>query len=362
MNLLILPPSGGSYTSLRPETEIYVSLAKAGHNITIITDKNREYISRFIEHGIEVIHCPPKHKLSLKTIRLIRKTIKQNNIDLVYATKSRTVPNAAFACIGLNVKLVIYRGTASGLYWHDPTNYLGMLHPRVDGIICVSKYVEDYVASKKVLRNKKIVTIYKGHDLSWYNQQPADLSEFGIQAGDFTAICVINPRPHKGLDVVLEATNQLADIKNLHLVLAGQGIDKEPFTSLINASQMRERIHVVGYRNDAPELIAASDVLIQPSIDGEGLPRVILESLAYGTPVIASANPGSMEIIEDNVNGFIVPIKDSSAIADRLRTLHDSPETLKTLSDNSQHILENEMSHQTTVKHYIEYFESLLGS
>jgi len=360
MNLLILPPSGGSYTSLRPETEIYIGLAKAGYNITIITDKNREYIPRFIEHGIDIIHCPPKRKLSLKTILLIRKTIKTKHIDLVYATKSRTVPNAAFACIGLDVKLVIYRGTASGLYWHDPSNYLGMLHPRVDGIICVSKYVEKFIASKRVLKNKKIITIYKGHDLSWYNKSPADLSEFGIDENDFTAICVINPRPHKGLEVVLEATNKLADINNFHLILAGQGIDKEPFTSLIAASSMCDRIHVAGYRNDAPELIAASDVLIQPSTDGEGLPRVILESLAYGTPVIASANPGSMEIIDNDVNGYIVPTKNSSAIADYVRKLNDSPKTLKTLSDNSKQKLENEMSHQETVKNYMKYFESLV--
>ncbi len=362
MNLLILPPSGGSYSSLRPELEIYISLAKAGHNLTIITDKNREYIPRFIQHGIEVIHSPPKYKLSLKTIRLIRQTIRQKNIDIVYATKSRTVPNSAFACIGMDVKLVIYRGTASGLYWHDPSNYLGMLHPRVDGIICVSKYVEDYVASKRVLKNKKIITIYKGHELSWYDKQPADLSEFSIQKNDFTAICVINPRPHKGLDVLLEATSILSDIDNLHLLLVGQGIDKEPYLSQIENSKMKSRIHLAGYRNDAPELIAASDVLIQPSIDGEGLPRVILESLAYGTPVIASANPGSKEIIDDKENGYIVPVRDSQAIADKVRTLHDSPELLQQLSANSKSVIENKMSHKQTVKQYIEYFESLLSN
>lgn len=123
---------------------------------------------------------------------------------------------------------------------------------------------------------------------------------------------------------------------------------------------MKSRIHLAGYRNDAPELTSASSVLLQPSIAGEGLPRVILESLAYGTPVIASANKGSMEIIDNGENGYIVPVGNSDELAKSIRNLYNSPETLKALSANSKNKLNNEMSHQLTVKNYIEYFESLL--
>ena len=361
MNILVCTSSDSSLNSVRPEHEIYLSLAKAGHNITIITHKNAPYKKRFLEFNIDVIEQPVIKKLSFHSIRLIRKTIKEKSIDIVFATNSKAIPNAAFACIGLAAKLVSYRGTAKGLYWHDPGSYLGALHPRVDGIICVSKYVQQYVSSKKTLRNKSVVAIYKGHEISWYDKTPADLSEFGIKAGDFIAICVTNARPHKGLHIALEATNKLADLEDFHLLLVGKGIDIEPYKSLIDNSKMKSRIHLTGYRNDAPELIAASSVLIQPSLSGEGLPRVILESLAYKTPVIASANPGSMEIIDDGENGYIVPIADSDAIAERVRKLHDSPETLKALSNNCQNKLNNEMSHALTVKEYISYFESLLS-
>lgn len=361
LNILACTSGDCSFNSLRPEHEIYISLAKAGHNVTIITHKNGPYNKLFLDANIRVIEQAITKKISFQSIRLIRKTINQQSIDIVYATNSKSIPNAAFACIGLAVKLVAYRGTASGLYWHDPANYLGALHPRVDGIICVSNYVYQYVVSKKVLRNKKITSIYKGHELSWYDKKPADLSEFGIKKTDFTAICVTNARPHKGIHIALEATNKLADIKNFHLLLVGSGMDKEPYKSLINNSRMKQRIHLAGYRNDAPELIAASNILIQPSISGEGLPRVVLESLAYGTPVVASANPGSMEIIDDRENGCIVPVADSDAIADCVLELYDKPEYLQTLSKNAPQVLENKMSHKKTVKDYIEYFESLLN-
>lgn len=360
MNLLVLPPSGGSYNSLRPESEIYIGLAKAGHKITILTNKHREYVSRFIEHGIQIIDCPPKRKLSWSTIRLIRQTIKQNNIDIVYATNSRTIPNAAFACIGTPAKLIVYRGTTGGLYRRDPSSYLSVLHPRVDGVICVSHAVEDYVRKrvwKRAIDN--VVTIYKGHDLAWYNQPEADLTQFDTSKNNFNVACVANARPHKGLIYVIKAARELADLKDLHIILVGEKISREPYVSQIEKSGMKDRIHITGYRNDAPEIIAACDVLVLPSIR-EGLPRVILESLAYGTPVITSANEGSMEIIEDEVNGYVVPLRDASGIAHRIRRLYNHPDILQKLSANTRDKLKNELSSQTTIQKHIDYFESLL--
>jgi len=360
MNLLVLPPSGGSYNSLRPESEIYIGLAKAGVNITIITNKNREYVARFLEHGIQVIDCPPKRKLSLSTIRLIRQTIKQNNIDIVYATNSRTIPNAAFACIGTKAKLIVYRGTTGGLYRRDPSTYMTVLHPRVNGVICVSHAVEEYVR-KRVWSHaiNNVVTIYKGHDLNWYNQPEADLSQFGTSKENFNVACVANARPHKGLIYVIKAARELADLKDLHILLVGEQISKEPYVSQIEKSGMKDRIHITGYRNDAPEIIAACDVLTLPSIR-EGLPRVILESLAYGTPVITSANEGSMEIIDDEVNGYVVPLRDPSGFAHRIRRLYDHPEILARLSANTKEKFKDELSSATTINNHLSYFESLL--
>ncbi|MDT8339672.1 MAG: glycosyltransferase family 4 protein [Sulfurimonas sp.] len=363
MNILVLTPTGNSFNSLRPEAEIYISLSKAGHNITVMTSKDGKYTSRYLENNIEVVDASHKEKISLKTIKKVREIIKNKSIDIVYATSSRTIPNAAFACIGTKAKLVAYRGTTGGLYRHDPTSYLNILHPRVNGVICVSEAINRHV-SKQVFStsSKKIITIHKGHDVNWYNQHPLNLEEFGTNTKNFNIAFVANVRAHKGLIYAIKAAHDLADIKELHILLIGSKISEEPYLSLIQNSGMKERIHVTGYRHDVPEILAACDLLIHPSIRKEGLPRVVLESIASGTPVIASANEGSMEIIDDGYNGYIVPIKDSKAIADRVRELYNSPEKLKMLSDNCIKKIENEMSHKTTVKKYIKYFESLIES
>ena len=213
MNLLILPHTGGTYSSSRPESEIYVGLAKAGHRVILLTNKDREDLQRFVDNGIEVIDTPKGKKLSIRTIRQIRQAIKQNNIDIVFATNSRNIPDAAFACIGFKVKLVVYRGTTGGLYRRDPSTYLSVLHPRVDGVICVSKAVENYVKKRvwaRALNN--VVTIYKGHDLNWYNKPETDLTEFNTNKENFNVVCVANARPHKGLMYFIKSAQELADI------------------------------------------------------------------------------------------------------------------------------------------------------
>ena len=361
MNILVLTPKGNSFNSIRPEAEIYVSLAKAGHNVTVMTNSESKYIPRYLENSVEVIETEHNKKIDFKIIKKTKQTIKDKNIDIVFATSSRTIPNAAFACIGTKAKLVSYRGTTGGLYRHDIASYLNAMHPRVDGVICVSEAINRHV-SKQVFNTstKNIITIQKGHDKSWYNQQPVELEEFNTNKDNFNIVFVANVRPHKGLIYAIKATHYLSDIKDLHILLVGSKISEEPYVSEIENSGMKDRIHVTGYRHDVPDIMAACDLLIHPSIRKEGLPRVVLESIASGTPVIAAENEGSMEVIEDGFNGYIVPVKDAQAIATKVKELYNDREKLKELEDNCLYKIENEMSHKTTVKKYIEYFESLL--
>ena len=360
MNILIFGSSDSSFNSVRPEAEIFIGMANQGHNVTIVTHGDTEYSNIFKENGIKVISHHPKHKISFESIGIIRSELRSNHYDIVYATNSKTIPNAAFACIGIPVMLVTYRGTTGGLYRHDPSAYLTHLHPRVNGIICVAEAVREDVIQRVWKNQKNVVTIHKGHNLSWYNKPPADLTEFGITKDDFTIICAVNARRSKGISVMLEASNYLSDISNLHILLVGKNMDVEPYNSLIKNSDMCSRIHVTGYRFDAPELIHASDILVQPSTSGEGLPRAVMEAMGYGTPVVITTVGGGKEVVDDGITGFIVPTGDSEAIASKVRQLFQNPELALEMSKKSKEKLRTDLSSQHTVVRYIEYFESLL--
>ncbi len=359
LSLLVVTASNTAFNSLRPEAEIYIEMARRGHDVTMVTHADSEYGRRYAEQGIRVIDRHPDKKISLASIRAIRAELRSKPYDILFATSSKSIPNAAFAAIGIPVTLITYRGTTGGLYRHDPSAYLTHLHPRVNGIICVSNAVREDVLARVWKNHERIRMIHKGHDLAWYDKPPADLTEFGIEEGDFTAICAVNARPSKGIEVMIEAANELADIDNFQLLLAGKNMDQEPYTSLIQNNRMRDRIHVAGYRLDAPELIVASDVLVQPSVSGEGLPRAVMEAMAYGTPPIITTTGGGKEVVDDGVNGFVVPVRDPQAIASRLRQLHADRELLERMSQQCKQKLANELSLQRTVDHFIEFFEAV---
>ncbi|MFA5234587.1 MAG: glycosyltransferase [Sulfurimonas sp.] len=362
MNILVLASSNASYNSVRPEMEIYISLFKMGYNIVIMTELHSAYTPKFKETGIKIIDASYEKKISFSLIKNIRNAIKEHEIDIVYATNSKAIFNAIFGCIGTKVKLITYRGTTGGLYRHDPSSYFNALNPRVNGIICVSESVTKHVKKQVFSNSKKIITIYKGHDICWYDQFEANLEAFGTNKNNFNIAFVANVRPHKGLMYVLKAAYELADIKDFHILLIGDKIDKEPYMSEIEKSGMKERIHITGFRNDVPSIVRSCDVLIHASTRKEGLPRIILESLASGTPVIASANESSLEIIEDGLNGFIVPIKDAKAIAEKIRYLHDSKELLEFLSIHTKDVIESKLSHKETVTKHDEYFKSIYSN
>lgn len=361
MNLLVCSSYLDAWNSVRPEAEIFIGIAKLGHRVTIITQREAPYAERFIENGIEIFDRHPQKKLSRTTIKLIRRAIAERRIDVVYAMDSKTIANAAMACIGRDVKLVTYRGTVSGAYRRDPTSYLTHLHPRVDGIICQANAVRDYMRGQ-LWRNIKIETVYKGQDVAWFETvEPADLTELGIPPNSVVLLCVANARPSKGVPSLLEATHHLAHLDNLHLLVVGRNVDTNEHNFLAKKSPMADRIHLFGHRLDVPNLMAAADIYVQPSISGEGLSKAVPESMANRTPVIVTTTGGMKELIDDGKSGYIVPVKDPVAMASRIENLHQNPELRKAMGKAARRRLEEVFTTEKSVEGHIRFFEELLA-
>jgi glycosyltransferase involved in cell wall biosynthesis len=359
MKILVIPNRGRSYNAVRPEAECYIGLAKLGHNITIMTSMTNAYIEEYKKFNITIIELTSLKKHSWAVIKKIHQYIKQHDIDIVYATESKGIPNAAFGCIGTKAKMIAYRGTSGGMYKTDPSNYLCMLHPRINGVICVSSPVTVNVKNKvrKSIKSN-VKTIYKGHDLAWYQEPAIDLSLLGSDNKYFNILCIGSPRHHKGTHILLEAAKELNDIVDLKIILVGDKLQREPFITQIKNSGMSESIIQPGFRNDVPAIAKACDLLILPSLSKEGLTRTVLESLSNGTPVVASANDGVIETIQNGFNGYLVPIGDATAIADKIRILYQDRKTLERLAGNATKVITSKMSHQKTVAHMEDYFKN----
>ncbi|GAL05777.1 poly(glycerol-phosphate) alpha-glucosyltransferase [Photobacterium aphoticum] len=359
MKILIASSYHHAWNSVRPEAEMFIEMVRQGHQVTVATQGDADYVARFREHGVKVIDCYPKKKICPTTIKTLHKELKDGDYDICYGFNSKTIPNAAFACIGTRAKMVSYRGTTGGLYRHDPSAYLTHLHPRVNGIVCVSDAVRRDV-SQRVWKNKdNIVTIYKGHQLDWYSVAPTERAEFGLNDEHTIAVCAAHVRPSKGISVLVEATHHI-DNPNFHLLLVGSGF--EPHFEEIKQSPMADRIHLVGHRQDVPSIMAMADFQVQPSVSGEGLPRTIIEAMANGTTSVVTTTGGSPELVDDGKTGFIVPTKDAKALAKAMNTLINDRALIAEFSQAAQHKLATEFNAGQTVKHHIAFFNRLLSN
>ncbi|GLS92617.1 WbnK-like family glycosyltransferase [Psychromonas marina] len=357
MKILVCASYNHAFNSIRPEAEIFIEMVQQGHEVTIMTEGESGYIDRLKTSGVNVIDCYPTKKICVKTIKRIRQELKTGGYDICYAFNSKTIPNAAFACIGIKVKLIAYRGTTGGLYRHDPSAYLTQLHPRVDGIVCVSNAVQKDVASRVWKNKKNVVTIYKGHQSDWYTVPATQRSEFKLDESHKIAVCAAHVRPSKGISVLIEATHEILD-ENFHLILAGSGF--EPHFEEIKASPMANRIHYIGHRTDIPSLMTMADFQVQPSISGEGLPRTIIEAMANGTPSIVTTTGGSPELVEDGKTGFIVATNDSSELAAAMNKMLADKNISKQMGETAKKRLATHFSSHNTVLEHIKYFEELL--
>lgn len=304
---------------------MFIGLAQQGVDVTLMTQGDAEYVPRFRKYGIKIIDFHPKQKFQWSAILRIRQELKAGQYDVAYLFNNKAITNTLFAAIGLPTKLVSYRGQTGNIYRYDPTSYLTHLHPRLNGILCVANAVRDDLRQHSWLPESHIQTAYKGHDLSWYQDTPADLAQFGIPKWATVAVCVANDRPRKGLPVLLAASHDLAQCKNLHLLLVGSGMDKDHIKALIDQSPMRERIHVAGFRRDAPALVAACQISVLASIKREGLPKTVIEAMAYGVTPVVTNTGGSAELLINDESGYVVPPNDAPALAKAISSLYAHP-------------------------------------
>ncbi len=347
--------------AVRPEAELMLGLKRKGISLDIITFADTAYHQRFRDAGITVHDWHPEKKYDRKFIRKLKSLTEENEYQIFFLFNSKAIINGIFAAYDLPVKVILYRGYTGHINWYDPTAYFKYLNPRVDKIVCIAQSIKDYLHSQKFFKEKKAVTINKGHHPDWYkNIRPADLTEFGVSSEAFAMACMANARPFKGIKYLLKATYQLADTPDLHLLLIGRDMDKGNLKKLLQESPMASRIHVTGWREDVLSILAACQVFVLPSIKGEATTKSLIEAMSMGTAPIMTDIPGNAGLIIDGTNGRIVPSKDPAALAQAMRALYlDRDKTAQYGAAAKKHIAAN-FHIDRTIREMSILFESLV--
>jgi glycosyltransferase involved in cell wall biosynthesis len=349
----------------RPMTAMFIGLRRAGIELNIAGSLIDHVRDQFESAGISILDLDIRKRVDLSAVRALRAELKRGRYQVMHVFQNKALTNGLLAARGLPVHIVAYRGMVGNVSFFSPMSWLRYLNPRIARIVCVADAVRDYFLQMRPaflrMPAERPVTIYKGHDLAWYQARPANLSEFGIPPGAFVVGCVANYRPRKGVELLVEAMGRLPQELDIHLLLVGHDMDRPQMLRRIQASPARDRIHVPGFRRDAPSLTAACDVFVLPSRKREGLARSLIEAMAYGIAPVVTDCGGSPELVLDGECGIVVPVDDVAAIASAIERLYNDEALRHRYGEAARQRIGTHFRIQDTIDRTAELYRELVN-
>lgn len=286
----------------------------------------------------ELFEVGMKSKLDFRAIRKICDIARDGNYEIIHAHTPRSLLIGGLVAKRVNCPLVYHVhspvGRDSGRKIQNFVNTMMEKWSlrRVQKMICVSNSLMGYMQEIGHPKSKLAVV---------QNGVPAvnDLPVRSAPSGIWTIGTMALFRPRKGTEVLLDA---LAEIKSrgceIHLRAVGPFETPEYKTEILYRAQklgLEDSITWTGFQKDINSQLEKMDLFVLPSLYGEGLPMVVLESMACGVPVVASRVEGIPEAIRDGVDGVIFEPGNPQDLADRLLSLIEAEGQWQSMSCSS---------------------------
>ncbi|MCB1843134.1 MAG: TIGR03088 family PEP-CTERM/XrtA system glycosyltransferase [Halioglobus sp.] len=236
--------------------------------------------------------------------------------------------------------------------------------------IAVSKDIERWLVTLVGVRESRVTQIYNGVDHERFRSRdvrPTALLPQSWQGLDDILVVGTVGRltPVKDQQLLLRAAHALCAAepelaRRLRVVIVGDGPLRAELEKLVVELGLESTVWLAGDREDVPDLLQLMQVFVLPSL-GEGISNTVLEAMASGLPVVATAVGGNVELVEDGVNGALVPVGDVAALAASLRELLCHEADRRRRARNAQRFVQSRFDWSKTVAQYLQVYDGLLG-
>jgi glycosyltransferase involved in cell wall biosynthesis len=217
---------------------------------------------------------------------------------------------------------------------------------RFDRVVAVSDAVRDFLVARYSYPSERVITIRNGWEGEIRPPSPHGAS---------TVVSVGNLRPEKGHSVLLRAVAELGDAR---LVIVGDGPLRSSLEREARSLGLADRVEFAGAVSDVWPYLARADVFVFPSLS-EPLGIAVMEAMAAGLPVVASAVGGIPELVTDGVTGYLAPPGDHAALSVHLKALLGDPGTRASMGAAARARAED-FKMERTVDGYFELYDTLL--
>lgn len=298
---------------------IAVEQQRQGHSVSVLSVQGGELEDGLRNAGVPFCVLGSRSR----TLRLLR-AVRFFRVQRPAIVNAHNPPVIRYADIGRRICAPRIVVTCHGMGFGDYTEPTVFEWSIADAIIAVSRASAStsYVARHP----QKLALIPNGVEIPRaIRGRIAVRRELGL-GREVVAIIVARIDGRKGHETLLRAISRLS-LRKLPIttLIVGDGAERTALQEMARGVGLGDRhVRFLGYRVDVPDLLAASDMFVLPSIT-EGMPLSVLEAMAQRLPVISTPVGGVPELVESGREGFLVPVGDTAALADRMADLIEDP-------------------------------------
>lgn len=294
----------------------------------------------------------------------VAKVFRENQFKLIHAHTPRTLLVGAIAARRLKCPLVYHvhspvgRDSERGLTNKLNTVIESWSLRRVNRMICVSNSLAGYM-QELGHSEEKIRVVSNG--VAAINELPTRRPP----EDPWTVGAMALFRPRKGTEVLLDALAILKS-RNIHVRLRAVGPFETPeyeqeILDRVDRLGISKMIEWTGFQTNVNEQLRKMDVFVLPSLYGEGLPMVVLESMANAIPVVASRVEGIPEAVRDGIDGLIFEPNNADDLADKLESLIGDQNKWSSMSQSAVERQRNELSDISMTRGVALIYDELFG-
>jgi len=344
------------------------------HVIICLTNAD-DFAKRITLPGVQVIQL---HKPAGQNFRVfwdLWKTLRTLRPDVVHTRNLASLEMQLVTLLMPGIKRV-HGEHGRDIHDLDGTNkkynlLRKAMQPFVHRYIAVSRDLLQWLKHTVAIPEKKLRQIYNGVDAGKFSPrqddaQLGDLAPPGLLPENAVVVGTVGRLAKvKNQQLLIEAVGYLFTKRpilrgTLRLVLVGDGPLKLQLVDRVKQLGISDVVWFSGDRNDVPVLMQLMDIFILPSL-AEGISNTLLEAMASGLPVIATSVGGNVELIEEGVNGRLVPVNNVVAMADAVAELIDDPALRQSMGEKGLALVRTTFNWEKTVADYLAVYDTLLG-
>jgi len=228
-----------------------------------------------------------------------------------------------------------------------------------DKIICCSDAVKDFVISGEKVDPRKLVTIYNG--VHCRKEEESITKVCNSNRRIIRIIIIASLVENKGHKYLLEALSKIVlHHSAIELSVVGDGPLKARLMDYAKSLGVYDHTKFLGLMDDVRTMLKDSDILVLPSVEREGLGIAIIEAMCQGKPVIGTNIGGIPEVIEDGVNGYLVPPRDPDALAEKLELLIKDKQKRDRMGNEGKKRFQERFDAGVMIRKIERLYESLL--